>query len=111
MVMDLLDPMLAPAGLEGAMRLSILDQVIDAVNRAFPGSLLRAPTEAERLQVITRVRALVAAAFRAAALPPSLAEQSALAEEIGRRVMGLSFLDLLLPPRHGRTPSVDPPGR
>ena len=40
----------------------------------------------------------MAAAFRAASLPPPLAEQSALADEIARRVMGLGFLDLLLPP-------------
>ena len=56
MVMDLLDPTVAQAGLDSPMRQSILDQVIDAVNREFPGILLRAPTEAERQQVITRVR-------------------------------------------------------
>jgi pilus assembly protein CpaF len=98
MVMDLLDPTVTQSGLDSVVRQSILDQVIDAANREFPGSLLRAPTEAERQQVITCVRALVAASFRAASLPPSLAEQSALSEEIGRRVMGLGFLDLLLPP-------------
>ena len=46
MVMDLLDPTVAQAGLDSPMRQSILDQVIDAVNREFPGSLLRAPSEA-----------------------------------------------------------------
>ena len=98
MVMDMLDPMLAPVGLEGGIRQSILDQVIDAVNREFPGTTLRAPEDAERGQVTVRVRTMVAAAFRAARVPPSPEEQSLLSEEIARRVMGLGFLDLLLPP-------------
>jgi pilus assembly protein CpaF len=98
MVMDLLDPSVVQSGLDGATRQSFLDQVIDAVNREFPGTLLRSPDEAERQQVTTRVHALVAAAFRAANQPPSLPEQSLLSEEIARRVMGLGFLDLLLPP-------------
>ncbi len=98
MVMDLLDPTTKENGLDRDLRQSLLDQVIDAVNRKFPGTLLRSPEEAERRQVMERVRALIAAAFRAANLPPYLAEQTALSEEIGRRVMGLGFLDLLLPP-------------
>jgi pilus assembly protein CpaF len=68
------------------------------VNREFQGTLLRSPEEAERQQVSKRIGGLVAAAFRSANLPPSVAEQAALTEEIARRVMGLGFLDLLLPP-------------
>ncbi len=101
MVMDLLDPTVLQGGPDAATRQAILEQVIDAVNREFPGTLLRSPDEAERLQVTARVGGLVAAAFRAHSLPPSLSEQSNLSEEIARRVMGLGFLDLLLPP--GRT--------
>ena len=71
MVMAMLDQTTAESGLNPEVRLSILDQVIDAVNREFPGTTLRAPEEPERLQVNTRVRALVAASFRAAALPPN----------------------------------------
>ena len=98
MVMAMLDTATAPGALATATRQAILEQVIDAVNREFPGGLLRSPDEAERLQVTTRVHALVSAAFRAAALPPSSETQGLLAEEIARRVMGLGFLDLLLPP-------------
>jgi len=96
--MDLLDPTVFYGSPDAATRQVILDQVIDAVNREFPGTLLRSPDEAERLQVTTRIGGLVAAAFRAHTLPPSVQEQSALSEEIARRVMGLGFLDLLLPP-------------
>ena len=98
MVMDLLDPTVLQGGPDAATRQAILDQIIDAVNREFPGPLLRSPDEAERLQVTTRIGGLVAAAFRAHNLPPSIEEQSALSDEIARRVMGLGFLDLLLPP-------------
>jgi len=98
MVMALLDPTIAPDGLETQVRQSILDEVIDTVNREFPGSLLRSPDETERLRVTYRVRALVSAAFRARSLPPDSAGQAALSGEIARRVMGLGFLDLLLPP-------------
>ena len=98
MVMDLLDPLAAAGGLDGAQRQSILEEVIDAVNREFAGPVLRAPQEEEREQVRTRLRSLLSDAFRAHGLPPSAAEQAALAEEIARRVMGLGFLDQLLPP-------------
>jgi pilus assembly protein CpaF len=98
MVMDLLDPGVVHRGLDTAARQSILERVIDEVNREFQGNLLRSPNETERGQVTKRIGGLVAAAFRSANLPPSVTEQAILTEEIARRVMGLGFLDLLLPP-------------
>ncbi|MBM3151910.1 MAG: CpaF family protein [Chloroflexi bacterium] len=101
MVMDLLDPTVIQGSPDAATRQEILERVIDAMNREFPGTLLRSPDEAERLHVEARIAGLVASAFRAASLPPSVSEQAQLSQEIARRVMGLGFLDLLLPP--GRT--------
>ncbi len=98
MVMELLDPLTAHGGIDDAQRQSILDEVIDTVNREFVGPVLRSPNEVEREQVIVHVRSQIAVAFRARGLPPSSEEQTKLAEEIARRVMGLGFLDLLLPP-------------
>jgi pilus assembly protein CpaF len=98
MVMDLLDPMTSHGGLDDAQRQSVIDEVIDTVNREFPGSILRSPNESERQQVITHIHSQVAIAFRAHGFPPSSLEQAKLAEEISRRVMGLGFLDSLLPP-------------
>jgi pilus assembly protein CpaF len=86
------------SSLSPATRQSILEQVIDQLNREFSGTTLRSPEMEERQAIQARAGALVAAAFRAAALPPNRAEQEALADEIARRVMGLGFLDLLLPP-------------
>ncbi len=98
MVMDLLDPLTAPGGIDDIQRQAVLDEVIDTVNREFPGSVLRSPNEGEREQVNDRIRSQVAITFRAHGIPPSSSEQARLAEEIARRVMGLGFLDLLLPP-------------
>lgn len=51
MIMDLLDPLAARGGLDSDVRHSIVDEVIDAVNREFPASLLRSPDPAEHEQV------------------------------------------------------------
>ena len=98
MVMDLLDPANRITPIDETQRQSILELVLDTLNKEFSGSLLRSPDESERQQVIARAQALVASAFRAANLPPTQTEQTTLSEEISRRVMGLGFLDLLLPP-------------
>ncbi|MBM3153367.1 MAG: hypothetical protein FJZ96_14380, partial [Chloroflexi bacterium] len=87
--MDLLDPLTASGGMDDGSRASVLDEVIDSVNREFPGQVLRSPNEAEREQVVTRIRSLVSSGFRSRGLPPSSTEQDGLVEEIGRRVMGL----------------------
>ncbi|HWT83973.1 MAG TPA: ATPase, T2SS/T4P/T4SS family, partial [Candidatus Methylomirabilis sp.] len=98
MVMDMLDVAQKTGSLSPAIRQSILEQVIDQLNREFSGATLRSPEVEERQAIQARAGALVAAAFRASSLPPDRGEQEALAEEISRRVMGLGFLDLLLPP-------------
>jgi pilus assembly protein CpaF len=98
MVMNMLDTVTTLGSLSPVTRQSILEQVIDQLNREFSGTTLRSPEQEERQAIQTRAGALVAAAFRAEALPPNRAEQDALADEIARRVMGLGFLDLLLPP-------------
>jgi pilus assembly protein CpaF len=98
MVMNMLDTATTMSSLSPATRQSILEQVIDQLNREFSGTTLRSPEMEERQAIQARAGALVAAAFRAEALPPNRAEQEALADEIARRVMGLGFLDLLLPP-------------
>ena len=98
MVMDMLDTATTPGTLFPAVRQSILEQVIDQLNREFSGTTLRSPETEERQAIQARASTLVAAAFRSENLPPNRTEQDALADEIARRVMGLGFLDLLLPP-------------
>lgn len=98
MVMSLMDAPAPEPVLDSASRRQLLEEILEAVNREFPASLLRAPDPEEREQVARRIGSLLSVAFRVRGWPPSLPEQAALAEEIARRVMGLGFLDLLLPP-------------
>ena len=59
---------------------------------------LRSPSEADRQRIQERINALVGLAFRRNNAYSSYQTDSALAAELGRRLMGLGFLDLLLPP-------------
>lgn len=98
MVMDLIEPGNAPGSLAPERRLALLEEVIEIVNLEFPASLLRAPEEADRRSIELRIRSLVSAAFRSSGLPPDPVQEQALSAEIAHRVMGLGFLDPLLPP-------------
>ncbi len=77
---------------------AIIEEVIDAINREFPAALLRSPDAEARQRVRARIHLLVGQAYRFHEISPSVQEQAALTDEIARRVLGLGFLDLLLPP-------------
>jgi pilus assembly protein CpaF len=100
MVLGLLDESARPqASLGGSsLRRLIIDEVIDAVNREFDSAFLRAPGEEGQEQVRGRIHALVGRACRLRSVTLPEADQAGLADEITRRVLGLGFLDLLLPP-------------
>ncbi|PWB50525.1 MAG: CpaF family protein [Anaerolineales bacterium] len=76
----------------------VANEVIDQVNREFPVSILRSPSETDRQRIQERINQLVGLAFRRNNAYSSYQTDIALAEELGRRLMGLGFLDLLLPP-------------
>ena len=77
---------------------TVANEVIDQINREFPVSVLRSPTDAERQRIQERINALVGLAFRRSNAYSGYQTDGALAAELGRRLMGLGFLDLLLPP-------------
>jgi pilus assembly protein CpaF len=78
---------------------AITTEVIGRVNSEFPEATLRAPSDADRRAVRTRIGTLVAAAVRRAGLAAlSTVDEARLADEIARKVLGMGFLDLLLPP-------------
>ncbi len=81
-----------------ALREVVANEVIDQINREFPVDLLRSPSDSERQRIQERINALVSVAFRRNNAYPGYQTDSALAAELGRRLMGLGFLDLLLPP-------------
>jgi len=82
----------------GDLRSEVATEVIDVINREFAPSLLQRPNEAERQRVSERIASLVTQALRKRAANPGPGYESDLAGELSRRLMGLGFLDLLLPP-------------
>src|SRR5512133_3545627 len=81
-----------------ADRNALVNEVIDQINQEFAPTVLQSPGEAERKQIRERVEALVSAAFRKRSLRPGLQYEAQIAEYLTRRIVGLGFLDLLLPP-------------
>lgn len=84
--------------LSPAERNALVNEVIDQINQEFAPSVLQSPGESERKQIRERVEALVSAAFRKRNLRPGLQVEAQIAEDLTRRIVGLGFLDLLLPP-------------
>jgi len=83
---------------DDTLRESVVNQVIDQINREFAVEVLRSPNDAERARIQERINALVGLSFRRNNAYSSFQTDSVLAAELGRRLMGLGFLDLLLPP-------------
>ena len=83
---------------DDALLEAVANEVIDQVNREFPVEVLRSPSEADRQRIQERINLLVGIAFRRNNAYSSYQTDTALAAELGRRLMGLGFLDLLLPP-------------
>ena len=69
-----------------------------SINREFPVNVLRSPSDGQRQRIQERIDTLVGLAFRRKDAYASYQTDTALAAELGRRLMGLGFLDLLLPP-------------
>lgn len=84
--------------LSPAERNALVNEVIDQINQEFAPTVLQSPGETERKQIRERVEALVSAAFRKRNLRPGLQVEAQIAEDLTRRIVGLGFLDLLLPP-------------
>jgi pilus assembly protein CpaF len=80
------------------VRNAVINEVIDQVNQEFPPALLQSPTESDRLRIQERVVAVVGASLRKRSLRPGFQYEVQMAEELTRRIVGLGFLDLLLPP-------------
>jgi len=78
----------------------IIDLAISLVNREFELSTLRSPSEEDRRRVRERIGALVRRVVRQRGLSGTLSatQEALLADEVARMVLGLGFLDLLLPP-------------
>jgi len=83
---------------DDAVRQAVVNEVIDQVNQEFPPALLQSPSETDRQRIQERVVTVVGAALRKRSLRPGFQYEAQLAEDLTRRIVGLGFLDLLLPP-------------
>lgn len=90
------DPLTAIPSAE--VRNEIINEVIDLVNQEFPPAMLQAPTDQDRQKISERVLSLIGMALRRRNSRPGMPYETSLAEELTRRLIGLGFLDLLLPP-------------
>ncbi len=61
-------------------------------------SILRSPDQTDQEKIKSRIHVLAGKAHRLRGIVPSAQDHTSLTEEIARRVLGLGFLDLLLPP-------------
>lgn len=84
--------------LDEATRSEVINEVIDQINHEFSSSVLQSPSETDRQRIREKVDALIAFALRKRTCRPGTEFEAALAEELTRRILGLGFLDLLLPP-------------
>jgi len=80
------------------VRNAVINEVIDQVNQEFPPALLQSPSESDRQRIQERVVAVVGTSLRKRSLRPGFQYEVLMAEELTRRIVGLGFLDLLLPP-------------
>ena len=92
------DKQTAQQTVSGDLRIEVSTEVIDVINREFPPALLQRPNEMERQRVAERIASLVTQALRRRSANPGQGFEAELAGELARRLMGLGFLDLLLPP-------------
>jgi len=84
--------------LDESIRSEVFNEVIDQVNHDFLTSVLQSPNEIDRQRIRERVEAQIAAALRKRNCRPGALQEATIAEELTRRILGLGFLDLLLPP-------------
>ncbi len=91
----------APANdiiLDDVTRSAVFNEVIDQINQEFQPAVLQSPSETDRRRIRERVEALIAAALRKRNCRPGVQQEGLLSEELTRRILGLGFLDMLLPP-------------
>lgn len=74
------------------------NEVIDSINREFSSQVLQRPNDADRKAVKDRISVLVSLAVRKRGLNPSGNNVENLVSDLSSRILGLGFLDALLPP-------------
>ena len=97
-ILGLYDTPANDLALDETTRNAVFNEVIDQVNQEFQPAILQSPSETERQRIRERVEAMIAAALRKRSCRPGVQQEALLSEELTRRILGLGFLDMLLPP-------------
>ena len=97
-ILGLYDTTSNDLALDETTRNAVFNEVIDQVNQEFQPAVLQSPSETERQRIRERVEAMIAAALRKRSCRPGVQQEALLSEELTRRILGLGFLDMLLPP-------------
>jgi len=97
-ILGMYDTATTANNLDESIRAEVFNEVIDLINHEFPTILLQSPCDDDRQRVRERVDAAMAVALRKRNCRPGSQQEAAMAEELTRRILGLGFLDLLLPP-------------
>ena len=94
----LYDPVSDGKNLDKTTRSEVFNEVIDRINHEYPTAVLQCPTPEDRQRIRERLDVLIAAALRKRNCRPGNQTEAEMAEELSRRILGLGFLDGLLPP-------------
>lgn len=97
-ILGMYDTTANASNLDEAIRSEVFNEVIDQINHEFSTSVLQSPSDTDRQRIRERVDAQIGAALRRRNCRPGVLQEAAIAEELTRRILGLGFLDLLLPP-------------
>ena len=82
-------------------RNQIINNVIDTINLVYPSEILQSPTKKQRAEITQKITNEVITQIRRMAISSTKEYEDDLVGELGRRLMGLGFLDLLLPGEDG----------
>jgi len=97
-ILGMYDTSVGANNLDESIRAEVFNEVIDLINHEFPTNILQSPSDDDRQRIRERVDATISAALRKRNCRPGSQQEAAIAEELTRRILGLGFLDLLLPP-------------
>ncbi len=97
-ILGMYDTATTANNLDESIRAEVFNEVIDLINHEFPTNILQSPSDDDRQRIRERVDAAISVSLRKRNCRPGSGQEDVMSEELTRRILGLGFLDLLLPP-------------
>lgn len=97
-ILGLYDTPVYDSVLDEPTKASVFNEVIDQINQEFQPVVLQSPSETDRIRIRERAEAMISASLRKRSCRLGVQQEAVLSEELSRRILGLGFLDILLPP-------------